>query len=999
MFSASYFFITSHKVTVGGEQPLPQNGCCDLGPIILTKLVKNPFTDQAEFDFEKLKEIVRVQVRFLDNVLDATLWPLEEQREESSKKRRIGIGFTGLANTLAMMNKLYFEPSGLELAELIAKTMRDTAYDESINLAIEKGPFPLFSADKYLEEGTFASRLPENIKNRIREHGIRNSHLLSIAPVGCVTPDTLIISENGLHEISNLKNNEIEQWQDINVNISTDSGFKKSDKFYINGVKSVKRITDDYGFMITATDNHQLRVIDDKGNYIWKRFDELNIGDVLVKCINTYPKTMPEKIPNNETNENHGSINKIKENIKFTEGIAELIGFIMSNGNVKTERHIRLFHHVDYAEKAFSKIINTLENDLGINSTKIYISQRENNPKLAELNIYSKELVTWLKINDSLKKNGHNLNIPNWILSSDRTIIHAFIRGLYEGDGSGGLTSITYTSVDKNFIIKLQQVLASIGILSRRDISNYSDRVNRFGLNDVHRLSIGNRVDKFNFLNNIGFISNKGKALIINYEHDNIFRTFYRSVRSTLTKAFGFFNYKKSIYDHLKEIGVTEDVVFSEITSIEQLEPTMTVDISVPDNVTYIANSFVSHNTVSLAFADNASNGIEPPFSLAYTRKKRTNTGHQMYNVLDHSFRVWVNMVPDKEFAKVIEEAVCSYKTEFEYQDKKYIVKDILPSSIVTALEMSTDQHLLMMKTVQPYIDTSISKTVNVPKDYPFEDFKAIYEKAWNYKLKGISTYRPNDIIGSVLSVEQPKETEVKPVVQENKQDTDNDKSVQDIVKEMYSEQFESRKDGELSGVSIKGRFHTNQGEQKFILTINFIEIQRQSQYGIIAVKRPVEFLLTSNFTSNSSVWDTSMRFMSLMGRSGVPMNKIIENLKEVTWEHGPVRYGTFSKNGKDVPLWHNSDTAVIGYVIEQLLKKEGLLDNEGLPIYKYTTLNNTYDSLQTNSIVTNVKVESGYVFTDKPIGKKCLQCGAYAVIKKDGCEQCQSCGEIGSCG
>jgi len=297
-------------------------------------------------------------------------------------------------------------------------------------------------------------------------------------------------------------------------------------------------------------------------------------------------------------------------------------------------------------------------------------------------------------------------------------------------------------------------------------------------------------------------------------------------------------------------------------------------------------------------------------------------------------------------------------------------------------------------------IDGVVShNTVNVPKDYPFEDFKAIYEKAWNYKLKGISTYRPNEIIGSVLSVEQPKETEVKPVVQENKQDTDNGKSVQDIVKEMYSEQFESRKDGELSGVSIKGRFHTNQGEQKFILTINFIEIQRQSQYGIIAVKRPVEFLLTSNFTSNSSVWDTSMRFMSLMGRSGVPMNKIIENLKEVTWEHGPVRYGTFSKNGKDVPLWHNSDTAVIGYVIEQLLKKEGLLDNEGLPIYKYTTLNNTYDSLQTNSIVTNVKVESGYVFTDKPIGKKCLQCGAYAVIKKDGCEQCQSCGEVGSCG
>jgi len=645
-------------------------------------------------------------------VLDVTLWPLEKQRQESASKRRIGVGFTGLANMLSMMGYAYNTQEALLFTEALMRTMRDTAYRASVELAKEKGPFPLLDVDKYLEEGTFASRLPEDIKADIRVHGIRNSHILSIAPVGCVTPDTLVITENGLHEISEMGKNNKDQWQDINIQVMTDEGFKTSDKFFNNGVKPVKRITDNYGYNITATDNHQLRVITETGDYIWKRLDQLKIGDILVKCVNTYPNINTLPIPNNETNVNHKSINKLKENIVYTKGIAELVGFLMSNGNVKTERHIRLYHHIDYAEKTFSKIIKTLEEDLGIVNSKIFVSARVNNPNLAELNIYSKELVTWLTINDSIKKGASYLKIPKWVLNSSREIVYSFLRGLYEGDGSGGLTSVTYTSIDKLFINKLQQVLASIGIVTRKDISGYGGAVGRFGNNDVYRLSIGNRKDKFKYYKNIGFMSDKGSQILVNYNEELDYRTYYQSVRKTLTKAFGCIDYKNKVYTKLKELGVTEEIMFTEIINIEDLEPTLTVDISVPDNVTYIANSFVSHNTISLAFADNASNGIEPPFSLAYTRKKRMQDGtKQEYAVIDHSLRVYLNTL-EKDYSDKLLNAIVNYKTTFEHNGKSLSVKEAIPKSIVTALELTPSEHIAMMKVVQPYIDSSLSKCV-----------------------------------------------------------------------------------------------------------------------------------------------------------------------------------------------------------------------------------------------------------------------------------------------
>ena len=180
------------------EQPLPPYGCCCLGSIDLTRFVCAPFDDGAAFDHAAFAEVCHVAVRMLDNVLDVSVWPLPQQHAESQSKRRVGLGFTGLGDALVMLGLRYDTKEAREKATAIAETMRDAAYDASVELARERGAFPLFNADLYLSGGNFASRLPQPLKDRIRTHGIRNSHLLSIAPTGTISLAFADNASNGI---------------------------------------------------------------------------------------------------------------------------------------------------------------------------------------------------------------------------------------------------------------------------------------------------------------------------------------------------------------------------------------------------------------------------------------------------------------------------------------------------------------------------------------------------------------------------------------------------------------------------------------------------------------------------------------------------------------------------------------------------------------------------------------------------------------------------------
>ena len=557
------------------EEPLPAYGCCDLGPIILPRFVNKPFTPEASFDRAGFAQAVQTQVRFLDNVLELTPWPLPEQKAEAQAKRRIGVGFTGLGNALAMLGVRYDSQEGRGMAESIARIMRDEAYKASVQLAIERGPFPKFNAKSYLEPGTFASRLPDELQDDIREFGIRNSHLLSIAPTG----------------------------------------------------------------------------------------------------------------------------------------------------------------------------------------------------------------------------------------------------------------------------------------------------------------------------------------------------------------------------------------------------------------------------TVSLAFADNASNGIEPPFSLAYSRKKlQPDRSVKVIPVVDHGLRVFLETL-DAELAETMLSAVCEGRDDFSWQGQTCRVNDHLPWSMVTALEMSWEDHLAMVGAVQPYIDTAISKTVNVPEGCPFEEFKRLYETAHAYGLKGCAAYRPNSILGAVLEVSTSKQAEVHLAIA----------SVPDVDPMRVS--IERRPEGELAAVTEKMVYYTTEGVKSLYLVVSFANVDGIVDGKPVTVERPVEVFIPAGQSDDSQQWITAAaRMLSLTARDG-RMPKALADLRKVTWDKGPVRYGHYTKtDGTRVSRSHGSEVAAIAYALQQILFRRGFLDVDGMVVPARTQcvqIDLPFGTVQANEATTQAAV----VPTARTQGKPCPECGDHAVITRDGCAFCTNCGYVGLCG
>ena len=360
--------------------------------------------------------------------------------------------------------------------------------------------------------------------------------------------------------------------------------------------------------------------------------------------------------------------------------------------------------------------------------------------------------------------------------------------------------------------------------------------------------------------------------------------------------------------------------------------------------------SIAPTGTVSLAFADNASNGIEPAFSWSYKRKKRESDGTTSeYTVEDHAFRLY--------------HALHGTTTDTP-----------LPDYFVSALEMSAADHVAMMQAVQPYIDTSISKTVNVPADYPYEDFKDLYRQSWAAGLKGMATYRPNSILGAVL------EATPKP---EEKTATTPAETI-DPMRTV----IESRPKGALNAVAEKIEYFTQEGKKRLYLIVSFIPVTAPDGR---TVERAIEFFMPVGQGNESQQWITAtMRSLSLAARGGF-LDRALDDLRKVAWDRGPVRLGTYQKaDGTHIPRWHDSEVGAIAYAIQTVIAERqqavqaSLFDPEDLPQASVT--GETGDAMSGSS---------GVVMA----GKKCPECGAHAMIRKDGCDYCTQCGHMGSCG
>jgi ribonucleoside-diphosphate reductase alpha chain len=339
--------------------------------------------------------------------------------------------------------------------------------------------------------------------------------------------------------------------------------------------------------------------------------------------------------------------------------------------------------------------------------------------------------------------------------------------------------------------------------------------------------------------------------------------------------------------------------------------------------------SIAPTGTVSLAFADNASNGIEPAFSWTYRRRKREGDGSVTeYDVEDHAWRLYRNLGGDTAN---------------------------LPPYFVSAMDMPAAGHVAMMQAVQPFVDTAISKTVNVSEDYPYEDFKNLYHEAWKAGLKGLATYRPNSIVGAVLQQTDAPKPAVEPQA-----------PAIDLMRTVIA----SRPKGALPAMAEKIEYWTQQGRQHLYLVVSFLELPDGRQ-------RAIEFFMPVGQNGESQQWVTaSMRLLSLAARGGF-LDRALADMRKVAWDRGPVRLGTYRKaDGTHVPLWHDSEVAAIAYALQNLIAGRNGQAAEA-----------------------PAALASAPAATAPMAGAKCPECGAYAMIRKDGCDYCTQCGHLGACG
>lgn len=342
--------------------------------------------------------------------------------------------------------------------------------------------------------------------------------------------------------------------------------------------------------------------------------------------------------------------------------------------------------------------------------------------------------------------------------------------------------------------------------------------------------------------------------------------------------------------------------------------------------------SIAPTGTVSLAFADNASNGIEPPFSWTYRRKKReADGGVSEYDVEDHAWRLY------RSLGGNVSE---------------------LPQYFVSALEMPAAGHLAMMEAVQPFVDTAISKTVNVPVEYPYDDFKGLYLQAWQGGLKGLATYRPNSILGSVLDATPPAAEKASAAAA--------DGTAADPMRAV----IESRPKGGLQAVAEKIEYWTQQGRQTLYMIVSFLPVGGGQE-------RAIEFFMPVGQSGESQQWITSsMRLLSLAARGGF-LDRALEDMRKVAWDRGPVRLGTYAKaDGTRVAQWHDSEVAAIAYAVQNII------------------------ALRRTQPASELPADAAATPAGAPMaGAKCPECGAHAMIRKDGCDYCTQCGFLGTCG
>jgi len=276
-----------------GEAPLSPYSVCCLGSLNLPNFI----TGNINTNWVKLERAIGLAVRFLDNVLDVNKYSLKQNDIKAHESRRIGLGVLGLANYLFSKKLRYGSPESLIEIEKLFRFIRDCVYQELIKLSVEKGSFPKFEPVQYVKS-SFIRKLPVSLRLDIKNKGVRCVTAINQAPCGCLIKESIVQTEIGNKKLDDIfKENDINLENEIEntnkwiipkkeIKVKTINDFKKITKLYINGINKTKIIKLKNGTVLEGTNNHKVLILNNNGNGVWKRLDQLTKTDKIIKMIN-----------------------------------------------------------------------------------------------------------------------------------------------------------------------------------------------------------------------------------------------------------------------------------------------------------------------------------------------------------------------------------------------------------------------------------------------------------------------------------------------------------------------------------------------------------------------------------------------------------------------------------------------------------------------------------------------------------------------------------------
>jgi ribonucleoside-diphosphate reductase alpha chain len=769
------------------------NSSCNLASINLLKFLRNDDT----FDVERFQRITELIITAMDISICFADFPTEKITAVTRAYRQLGIGYANLGALLMATGHAYDSDDGRAIAGAITSLMTGTAYRRSAELAKVVGPYDGYARNEAAHKRVMAKHAEASARIRplggiddailaAANHawqdclalgdanGYRNAQASLLAPTGCLTGDTLVSTDRGLARLTELGDAYGDRWQDLDLTVSTDEGPRQATKFFVNGEEPTRRIRTEGGYQIQGTLTHRVRVVDElTGSWAWKRLADITSRDLLPMQLGTLvgePRRVPLPVLDQAY---YAGDRHLHVPDAVTADLAELVGYFMGDGSLHA-KGIRL---------CVANTDSDVADRLGVLAKELFglspvVTAREG---YQEVTLQSVRLARWWQAAGFAKDlpeadhkgKGWVPKIPSAILEANDTAVYsAFLRGLFEADGTvlDGVPSLS--TADQSFAGEVRTALLSLGLATttRETVSGWGGPVFQVRLRNVdHAL---------NFDEIVGFISERKSELMaflepeVSAKKDYVFlpkrdwddlapsgHSARSAVLQSVRKTGGVPRMlARRLFEETLDarLGRLLGYLFERVASNEDGGVQPTFDLSVPDNVTYVANGMVSHNTIGLMM-DCDTTGVEP--DLALVKFKKLVGGGSMQIVNQTVPRALKNLGYQPEQAEAIIEYIAEHGHVVDAPGLRREHYDVFDCAMGERA-ISPMGHVRMMAAVQPALSGAISKTVNLPETATIEDIEKIYFEGWKLGLKALAIYRDNCKVGQPLSVSKRKPAE-----------------------------------------------------------------------------------------------------------------------------------------------------------------------------------------------------------------------------------------------